>query len=230
MAKEIRIRGIDGNQRMLPAAGDNKALHVDIRDWDETNSSIQCVAGDFRPIAAFGSSTNGSPVYGAGLMGNIIATVGITPTDNILAGVIAKYDVTVAPSSTYPTAALVAEVGDGANATYAVCAVIGGDRTSTTLTAYYGVDRWNSIIGSVPTYGLDLKGPTAHDGYLAPAYGTADIQFSSGGLLYTTTDAITANSTTTTLAAGTLGKTTNSTGRASIFVSDGSKWQFLTNS
>lgn len=52
----------------------------------------------------------------------------------------------------------------------------------------------------------------------------------NGGLVvYTFTTAITANVTTTTAPAGSLGKTSHATGRASLFVSDGSKWQFLTN-
>lgn len=46
---------------------------------------------------------------------------------------------------------------------------------------------------------------------------------------YFFTTAITANSTTTAAPAGSLARTSNSTGRGSIFVSDGSKWQFLTN-
>lgn len=51
-----------------------------------------------------------------------------------------------------------------------------------------------------------------------------------GGLVvYTYTTAITANSTATTAPAGSLGKTSHATGRGSLFVSDGSLWQFLTN-
>lgn len=46
---------------------------------------------------------------------------------------------------------------------------------------------------------------------------------------YTFTTAITANSTTTTAPSGSLAKTTNATGLGSIFRSDGTKWQFLTN-
>ena len=75
-------------------------------------------------------------------------------------------------------------------------------------------------------YGLDMY---FSSGSYANSFTQADIRFSSGGLLYTTTGAITANTTATTLAAGTLAKTTHATGRASLFVSDGSKWQFLTN-
>lgn len=50
-----------------------------------------------------------------------------------------------------------------------------------------------------------------------------------GWRFYSFTTAITANVTTTTAPAGSLGKTTHATGRATVFVSDGSKWQFLTN-
>ena len=51
----------------------------------------------------------------------------------------------------------------------------------------------------------------------------------AGKRIYFFTTAITANSTLTTAPAGSIGLTTHATGRASIFVSDGSKFQFLTN-
>lgn len=44
------------------------------------------------------------------------------------------------------------------------------------------------------------------------------------------TTAITANTTTTTAAVGSLAFTSNATGAGSIFRSDGTKWQFLINS
>ena len=44
--------------------------------------------------------------------------------------------------------------------------------------------------------------------------------------LYFLTTAITANSTTTTAPAGSIGTTSNATGLGKLFVSDGSKWQF----
>jgi hypothetical protein len=47
--------------------------------------------------------------------------------------------------------------------------------------------------------------------------------------MYSLTAAVTANVTTTTAAAGSLAKTSHATGQGSIFRSDGSKWQFLTN-
>lgn len=48
-------------------------------------------------------------------------------------------------------------------------------------------------------------------------------------LVYVLSTAITANSTTTATAAGTLAITSNATGRGSIFYSDASKWQLLAN-
>jgi hypothetical protein len=48
-----------------------------------------------------------------------------------------------------------------------------------------------------------------------------------GGLrIYGHSTAITANSTTTSAPAGSLGLTTHATGKGKIFYSDGTKWQF----
>ena len=55
---------------------------------------------------------------------------------------------------------------------------------------------------------------------------TADMKFSNGQYLVALTTAITANSTTTTAPIGSLGITSNATGRGKLFMSDGSKWQF----
>lgn len=60
-----------------------------------------------------------------------------------------------------------------------------------------------------------------------PTLGTK-ITFASGASLNFLTTAITENSTTTTLAAGSIGFTTHATGRGKIFYSDGSKWQLVT--
>jgi len=54
-----------------------------------------------------------------------------------------------------------------------------------------------------------------------------DIIFSNGLGIFCSTAAITANSTATTLPAGTMGITSNGTGVGKLFVSDGSKWQFM---
>ncbi len=45
--------------------------------------------------------------------------------------------------------------------------------------------------------------------------------------VYILSTAITANTTTTSVPVGSLGITTNATGRGKLFYSDGSKWQFM---
>jgi hypothetical protein len=51
------------------------------------------------------------------------------------------------------------------------------------------------------------------------------ITFESGAGFYALTTAITGNTTTTTVAKGSLGITTNTTGVGHLFYSDGTKWQ-----
>ena len=55
--------------------------------------------------------------------------------------------------------------------------------------------------------------------------GGSILQFANGLQIQSLSVAITANTTTTTAPAGSLAITTNATGNASVFVSDGSKWQ-----
>lgn len=55
------------------------------------------------------------------------------------------------------------------------------------------------------------------------------LELPNGKLWYFLDTAITANTTVTTAVAGSLASTTHATGLASMFRSDGSKWQFLTN-
>lgn len=52
------------------------------------------------------------------------------------------------------------------------------------------------------------------------------ITAATGAGLYFLDVAVTANSTTTTAPAGSIGVTTNATGVGSMFISDGAKWQF----
>lgn len=54
-----------------------------------------------------------------------------------------------------------------------------------------------------------------------------DVMFSNGLGIAALSTAITANSTTTLLTAGTMGVTSNATGVGKLFVSDGSKWQYM---
>ena len=60
----------------------------------------------------------------------------------------------------------------------------------------------------------------------AKLVGADNIVFPSGAGIYFLTTAITANSTTTTAAAGSFGMTTNATGLGKLFYSDGTKWQY----
>jgi len=55
----------------------------------------------------------------------------------------------------------------------------------------------------------------------------ADIQFTNGVYFVALATAITANSTTTSTPAGSIGITSHATGVGKLFVSDGSKWQFI---
>lgn len=48
----------------------------------------------------------------------------------------------------------------------------------------------------------------------------------TGAGLYFLDTAVTANTTTTTAPAGSIGVTTNATGLGKLFISDGAKWQF----
>lgn len=69
------------------------------------------------------------------------------------------------------------------------------------------------FVGTVLTLTLDTNG------YIDVA----------GKRLYVLATAVVANTTTTTVPAGSFAVTTHATGQSSIFVSDGSKWQYLTN-
>lgn len=53
-----------------------------------------------------------------------------------------------------------------------------------------------------------------------------EITFDNGLQIVSLTTAITANSTTTTVAAGSIGITSHATGRGKLFISDGTKWQY----
>ncbi len=60
----------------------------------------------------------------------------------------------------------------------------------------------------------------------AKLLGGSILTASSGAGLYFLTTAVTANSTTTTAPAGSIGVTTSATGLGKMFISDGTKWQF----
>ncbi len=69
---------------------------------------------------------------------------------------------------------------------------------------------------------LNVAGSMANAGAVAVT-GTLAV---NGLQLAVLTTAITANTTTTTVAKGSIGITSNATGVGSLFISDGAKWQF----
>lgn len=185
------------------------------------SGSFQTIAGDLN----LGSAATGG--YLAGMMGNVLGDA-IGSTGGMTAGLIGSYNITTS-NGAQVKAGVIGEVGDlASNAQAAVMAVLGGDGGALTPGAAFGVRCLNSTAASKFSYGLDLYS-AAIGSYQPVSYGTADLRFSSGGLFVSLTTAITANSTTTSLAAGTLGKTTHATGVASLFRSDGTKWQYLVN-
>ena len=198
------------------------------------NFGKQLIAADATMHAAFGGFDIDNPAYGGPIMGHIAGDT-LTSTSAILGGLIGKYNVKGAKSTKYPAGAVLGCIGEEVTTAAwvdgAFVAVLGGDKGVVKAGAAFKVKSYSSFAGSGFDYGMDLyDDPTAIDASnVAHVYNTADIRFASQGLFVSLTAAITANVTTTATAAGTLGKTTHATGRASLFVSDGSKWQFLTN-
>ena len=60
----------------------------------------------------------------------------------------------------------------------------------------------------------------------AKSLGGTVLLSNTGAGLYFLDTAVTANSTTTSAPAGSIGVTTNATGVGKLFISDGAKWQF----
>lgn len=76
----------------------------------------------------------------------------------------------------------------------------------------------SSVVSTGSVTGTDVVTTTASG---------LQITFGNGQGFYALSTAITANSTTTSAAAGSLAITSNATGRGKLFTSDGTKWQFV---
>lgn len=183
------------HQRMEPSQNGDIGFGVNVVEWNGTRS-FQAIWADFQPTAAFGSSTNATPAYGAAIMGNIVGSAAITGTDNILAGVIGKWDLTGTISATYAGAAVRGEIGNNStSARAAILAAMGGDTLTSTAVAAFGVD-WNTSTGaSAFDYGLDLEGLAAHDSYTIPRYDDGFIRMggrvlNAGGSLVTVSNIV----------------------------------------
>lgn len=109
-------------------------------------------------------------------------TTRLPKDSNYVAGVIAKYSIPGTVDSSYPCAALVAEVGEdvGDGKPDAVCAVVGGDGAAVTPRAMFGVRKLNSNASSDPDYGVDLQDDLAVGlSYQALAYAKAPLRLVS---------------------------------------------------
>ena len=157
-----------------------QSLTYSATSYDGTGS-FQPIGPDLNLDPAAGSSTD--PKYIATGMFNVIGDA-LTKTKTYIGALIAKLSITGTNLSSYPRAALVAEVGDGVTeADGAICAVLGGDSAVTTADAAFSVDNQNSTSGS----GFDyiIKGTKAtHDGYpqLVPKKGFALVTINSVSL------------------------------------------------
>lgn len=125
--------------------------------------SYQPVAVDLELTAGAGG-TAGDPSFLAPIMGNLLGST-LTKAGNYLAGLIGHFTVDGANSSTYPTGAVLAGIGDGVTDVHgAVVAYIDGDSAQTNAGAMFKVMSNNSTAASGPDYGLDLQ-DAAHDGF-----------------------------------------------------------------
>jgi hypothetical protein len=103
----------------------------------------------------------------------------LSKDSNYIAGLIGKYNVPGAVGSSYPVAAVIAEVGEecGTGKPDGVCSVVGGDGAAVTPRALYGVRKLNSNGSSDPDYGVDLQDDLAVGlGYQALAYVKAPLR------------------------------------------------------
>jgi hypothetical protein len=175
-------------------------------------NSHQAVEADAILTAAFGTSVALDTAHGAAVMGNLISGENLTKTNNYLAGVIGKYNLTGTVASTYPKGGVLGiiasetTISDGA-----VVAVLDGDSGLTTGNAAYKVIYLNSTPGSMFDYGLDLFGDADGAGAYAPvSFGTADIRLQNGETISNATNGIIALGGNATVS-GTLGVTGTTT-------------------
>lgn len=212
--------------------GEKAALGYSPEDYIAADS-FQPVAVDLNLGAAAGTSDAGDSAFLAPIMGNNLGA-SLTKTHNYLAGVIGADSVTGTKASLLQKGAVMGVIMDGVTeADAAVVAVIDGSDPSsvTRANAAFAARMNNNNAGSGVDYGLDLydagRDNTLYTGGgLALPIAKGQIRFSNGTWLVMLATAITANVTTTTAPAGSLGFTNHATGRGKIFYSDGTKWQF----
>ena len=90
-----------------------------------------------------------------------------------------------------------------------------------------GVAYLDPQFESVTVTGAITASGAVTGGSLVSTASSGAVAENANAKIYILSSAITANSTTTSAPAGSLGITTNATGLGKLFYSDGSKWQFM---
>lgn len=164
--------------------------------------SKQALAGDLNLAAGAGTSTALSSAYLAGVMGNVLFDGALTDTENLVSGVIGKYNITGTNAALSAKGAVIGEVSGAkagqvsSSADGAFVAVIGGDEGAVQARAAYTVDFNNT--GNHGTnlsyfrFFADTQGPGAHSGYMTGRYNDGFFRlggiFSNAGALETVED------------------------------------------
>jgi hypothetical protein len=157
---------IDGEYNAKVKVTKGKALIVVTDPYDGTEDSYQLVQADLEVAVGVGTSAAGDSAYIGTAMFNLIGNA-LTKTKNYLAPLIAKLSVGGARATTYPLAAVIAEVGeDSDNADAGVVSVIGGDSGAVNARAAFAIDHLNSTAGAGFDYVIDGH-KEAHDGFNA---------------------------------------------------------------
>lgn len=128
--------------------------------------SREMLARNLTVAAAAGSATSTDPaMLGPGRFRVLGAT--LTKAANYIFGVIGRYGVTGAKTTTYPAGAVIGMIEDGVTeADGAIVAVLDGDTAATNAGAAFKVKSNNSIAASGFDFGVDLQ-DAAHDGFKA---------------------------------------------------------------
>jgi len=94
------------------------------------------------------------------------------------------------------------------------------------LTVTQGLPTGQQLLDALTGIAADTSGNLTAKTITTTGNSGTQITFSNGQVLIAMDTAITANSTTTSAAAGSLGITSHATGKGKLFMSDGTKWQF----
>lgn len=181
--KRLALIDIDDESNIVLKTGPQGAVVISRDAAYSDEGSRQALEADLEVDDAAGTSDEGDSSYLGGVMGNVLGA-GLTKVHNIIGGVIGKLSVSGARATTYPLAAVIAEIGeDSENADAGVVSVIGGDGVAVNANAAFGIDHLNSNAGAGFDWIIDGH-KEAHDGYDAgvPLKGFARLGVDAGGL------------------------------------------------